>query len=277
MEEATTRDSARTFTVAAVGDLHYSDESRGSLSELVRTVNREADVLALLGDLTTHGRVRQVEQLVEDLAPVEVPIVCVLGNHDHEAGEAKEITRTLCDAGVHVLDGDSVVIEGVGFAGTKGFAGGFGRGALAPFGEDLIKEFVQHALDEALKLENALRALNTPVRVALLHYAPTAETLVGEPEIIYPFLGSSRLLQPIETMEADVVFHGHAHHGTRHAVTAAGLPVYNVALPLLREDDEWVHLWTIPLPDRRGGEDDGSGETEAVGPEGSVIDEELHR
>ena len=243
---------AREFRVAAVGDIHYSEDTRGQLSELVARANREADVLALLGDLTTHGKPHQVELLLDEMRSLDIPVVAVLGNHDYESGHAEEITRLLCDEGVHVLDGSHVVIEGVGFAGTKGFAGGFGRGALAPFGEPLIKEFVQHAIDEALKLENALRALNTDTRIALLHYAPCPETVQGEPEIIYPFLGSSRLLGPIETLQADVVFHGHAHHGTHHAVTGGGVEVYNVALPLLREMDRWFELYTVQLPDRRG-------------------------
>lgn len=249
----------RRFRIAAVGDLHYAGlESRGALTELFATVNREADVFAILGDLTTHGRFEQMEAFVEELHAIEVPMVAVLGNHDYEHGDPIATTQLLTDAGVHVLDGDSFVIEGVGFAGTKGFAGGFGRGALAPFGEPLIKEFVQQAIDEALKIENALRGLDTPVKVALLHYAPCVETVLGEPEIIYPFLGSSRLLQPLETLGVDVVFHGHAHHGTRHAVTGAGLHVCNVALPLLRADDEWVQLWDVELPDRRAADDAAS-------------------
>ncbi len=247
--------SGRPFRVAAVGDLHYGGaESRGALAPLFDVVNREADVFALLGDLTTHGRLEQMEAFVQELSAVQVPMVGVLGNHDYEHGDPGLTTQLLTDAGVRVLDGDHVVIEGVGFAGTKGFAGGFGRAALAPFGEQLIKDFVQHAIDEALKLENALRALSTSVKVALLHYAPCEETVIGEPEVIYPFLGSSRLLQPLETLGVDVCFHGHAHHGTRHGVTGAGLQVYNVALPLLRAEGEWVHLWETEVPDRRGGE-----------------------
>jgi Icc-related predicted phosphoesterase len=246
-------DGRRPFRIAAVGDLHYGGpDARGSLATLFEIVNREADVFALLGDLTTHGKMEQIEAFVEELRAVQVPMVGVLGNHDYEAGDPSIISQLLHDAGVHVLDGDHVVLEGIGFAGTKGFAGGFGRGALAPFGERPIKEFVQYAIDEQLKLENGLRALNTDVKVALLHYAPCEETVRGEPEVIYPFLGSSRLMAPLETLDVDVCFHGHAHHGTRHGVTSAGLDVYNVSLPLLRETDEWVHLWEVDVPDRRG-------------------------
>lgn len=248
-----TESASRRFRLAAVGDLHYTGvETRGALAEMFAIVNREADVFALLGDLTTHGTFEQMEALVQELGAVEVPMVGVLGNHDYEHGDPVATTQLLTQAGVQVLDGTHAVIDGVGFAGTKGFVGGFGRGALAPFGEPLIKEFVQHALDEALKLENALRALATPVKIALLHYAPCVETVLGEPETIYPFLGSSRLLQPIETLGIDVVFHGHAHHGTRHAISGGGVPIYNVALPLLREAGEWVHIWEVDVPDRRG-------------------------
>ena len=257
----------RPFRVAAVGDLHYGGpDARGSLAPLFEIVNREADVFALLGDLTTHGRIEQMEAFVQELRAVQVPMVGVLGNHDYEHGDPDATKLLLTQAGVHILDGDHVEIDGVGFAGTKGFAGGFGRGALAPFGEPLIKEFVQHAIDEQLKLENALRALTTDVKVALLHYAPCLETVMGEPEVIYPFLGSSRLLQPMETLDVDVCFHGHAHHGTRHAVTGGGLEVYNVALPLLRADDEWVQIWQVDVPDRRGGrnERDRAGATQSA-------------
>ena len=247
-------DSRRPFRIAAVGDLHYGGpDARGSLAAMFEVVNREADVFALLGDLTNHGKIEQIEAFVEELQSVQVPMVGVLGNHDYEAGDPVHTAQLLTDAGVHVLDGSHVVIEGVGFAGTKGFAGGFGRGALAPFGETPIKQFVQYAIEEQLKLENALRALNTDVKVALLHYAPCEETVLGEPEVIFPFLGSSRLLQPMEMLDVDVCFHGHAHHGTRHAVTGGGLNVYNVSLPLLRATDEWVHLWEVDVPDRRGG------------------------
>lgn len=245
---------ARVVRVAAVGDIHYNGTDRTLLTQLEADVAEEADVLVVCGDLTTHGQPAQIRGVAEALARMDVPVVIVFGNHDHEADAAEENTRILCDHGVHVLDGDTVEIEGVGFAGVKGFAGGFERGALAPFGEKLIKEFVQAALDEALKLENALRQLRTQVKVAVLHYAPIQDTIQGEPEVIWPFLGSSRLLQPIDTMQPDVVFHGHAHHGAAEGRTPGGVPVYNVSLPLLRERDALFHLWSAPAPDRRGEE-----------------------
>jgi Icc-related predicted phosphoesterase len=244
---------SREVRIAAVGDLHY-DASRGtSFRDMFAEVSRKADILVLCGDLTTHGKPEQMAAFVQELAGVDIPIVSVLGNHDYEAGQHEEVAAIMSDRGIQVLDGQSVVIDGVGFCGTKGFAGGFGRGALAPFGELLIKEFVQAALDEALKIENGLRSLTTDVRVCVLHYSPIFETVVGEPEVIWPFLGSSRLLQPIDTIGCDVVFHGHAHHGTFEAQTPTGIPVYNVAMPLLQERGENFYVWKIKAPERRTG------------------------
>ena len=172
--------------------------------------------------------------MAKALGSVTVPIVAVLGNHDYECGKVSEITRILCDAGVRVLDGDAVEVLGVGFAGAKGFAGGFGRGALGPWGEPLIKQFVREAVDEALKLETALSRLRTERKVALLHYAPIAATVEGEPREIYPYLGSSRLEEPLGRYPVDVVFHGHAHHGAPQGRTMGDVPVYNVSMMLLQ-------------------------------------------
>lgn len=242
----------RSVRIAAVGDLHFDGTSPGALRRLFADVTREADILALLGDLTTHGEPEQVRAFVEELEGVDMPIVAVLGNHDHEAGRADEVCDVLSDRGVHVLDGGHVVIQGVGFAGVKGFGGGFGRGALGPFGEKLYKEFVQAAIDESLKLETALRKLDAETRVALLHYAPIPDTLRGEPEVIFPFLGSSRLLPPIETYRPDVVFHGHAHIGSPEGKTPSGIPVYNVAASLLqRTTRRPFRIWTARAPERR--------------------------
>ena len=242
---------AREVRIAAVGDVHYDGKRPGALVDIFSSANQEAEVLVLCGDLTTHGRAEQMAGFVEELKGVEIPIVAVLGNHDYEAGEVDACVQVLRDRGVSVLDGEQAVIDGVGFVGTKGFCGGFGRGALAPFGEPEIKQFVQVSLDEAIKLENGLRNLNTQVRVVVLHYSPILETVLGEPEQIHPFLGSSRLLQPIETLGADVVFHGHAHHGTFEAVTPSGIPVYNVAYPILKEAGLKFMLWKAVAPERR--------------------------
>jgi Icc-related predicted phosphoesterase len=163
-----------------------------------------------------------------------MPTVAVLGNHDFESGKPDEVKRILVDAGVNVLDGDSCEIQGIGFAGVKGFAGGFGERALGPWGEDAIKRFVQEAVDESLKLESALARLRTPIRIAVLHYAPIEETVRGEPPMIYPVLGCSRLAEPIDQYHVRAVFHGHAHFGSAEGRTKGGVPVYNVSLPLLR-------------------------------------------
>lgn len=242
----------RELRIAAIGDVHFESAHSGVLRDLFADIHRSADVLALCGDLTTHGTAEQMRGFANEIAGVQIPIVAVLGNHDYESDQDEECTRILCDAGVQVLDGTNTVIEGVGFAGTKGFAGGFGRGALGPFGEPLIKEFVNAAVDEALKLERALQQLRADTRVVLLHYAPIQDTVEGEPEVIYPFLGSSRLLQPIDTLGAVAVFHGHAHRGSLEARTPAGVPVYNVAMPLLREAGMSFRVFTVPAPDRRG-------------------------
>lgn len=231
--------------VAAVGDLHFNGEDAELMKRIAREAEEEADVLVLLGDLTTHGTLEQAAGVAEVFGELSVPVVSVLGNHDYEDGRPDEVKALLCEGGMVVLDGDSVEIEGVGFAGVKGFAGGFGRGALGAFGEPLIKAFVQEAVDEAMKLENALRMLGTPIKVALVHYAPIVDTLAGEPEIIYPFLGCSRLLPPIETIGADVVFHGHAHTGTHEGRTPTGIPVFNVAYPVLNAcEGRTVFIWT---------------------------------
>jgi Icc-related predicted phosphoesterase len=245
-------DHEREVRIAAVGDIHFDGRSKGTLRALFADVCREAHILAVCGDLTTHGGVDQVERLLDEMTGVEIPIVCVLGNHDYESGEEERITALLVDRGIHVLDGTSVEIEGIGFAGVKGFGGGFGRRTLGPFGERIYKEFVQTSIDEALKLETALRTLQAETRVVLLHYSPVRETLIGEPEEIFPFLGSSRLLAPIETYGASVVFHGHAHIGTAEGVTPAGVPVFNVAKQVLEsQTGSSFRIWTATAPERR--------------------------
>jgi Icc-related predicted phosphoesterase len=242
----------RQIRIAAVGDVHFDGHSRGSLAPLFADICRAADILVLCGDLTTHGEPEQIRGLINEMEAVTIPTVTVLGNHDFEHGAEDEITVILRDRGVHVLDGTNVVIEGIGFAGVKGFGGGFGRRMLGPFGEKLYKEFVQTAIDEALKLETALRTLDTETRVAVLHYAPIPETLEGEPEAIFPFLGSSRLLPPIETYRASVVFHGHAHTGIPEAQTPSGIPVFNVAHMLLEKaTGRGFRVWTVDAPERR--------------------------
>ena len=221
--------------IAAVGDLHCTRDGHGQLRGLFVEASAAADVLVLCGDLTDYGLVDEATVLADELtAGATVPIVAVLGNHDHESGHAEEVSARLTAAGVKVLDGESVEIGDVGFVGAKGFAGGFGTHALGAWGEPAIKAFVQAAIDEGLKLEAGLARLRTPHRVVALHYAPIVDTVVGEPEGIYPWLGTSRLEEPIDTYQASIVVHGHAHSGSLEGRTRGGVPVYNVAQPLLR-------------------------------------------
>jgi Icc-related predicted phosphoesterase len=223
--------------VAAVGDLHCREESRGVIRPLLAPVERDAEVLALCGDLTDRGTVAEAEVLAGELQGLHVPLVGVLGNHDYETDHADQVRRILVQAGVHLLDGDVHVLNhDLGFAGTKGFGGGFGDHLLQAWGEAPIKEFVRAAIEEEMKLEGALAKLRTRCRIVLLHYAPMRGTCIGEPSEVIPFLGTSRLQVPINRYHATVVFHGHAHRGTHHDRTNRDVPVYNVALPLLRRE-----------------------------------------
>jgi Icc-related predicted phosphoesterase len=223
--------------VAAVGDLHCVKTSEGAFQPLFAEMIECADVIALAGDLVDYGLPEEAHVLVKEIGvalKAKVPVVAVLGNHDYEGGQPEAVKQILCEAGIIVLDGGAVEIKGIGFAGVKGFCGGFGRRALEPWGESAIKSFVREALDEALKLESALARLRTPNRIALLHYAPIQGTVEGEPLEIYPFLGSSRLEDPLNRYQVDAVLHGHAHHGAAEGRTSAGVPVYNVSMPLLK-------------------------------------------
>lgn len=220
--------------VAAVGDLHVTASTEGALRPIFAQVNGRADVLVLCGDLTDLGLAVEAEVLVRELQPVKVPIVAVMGNHDYEGANADAVKKVLCDAGVIVLDGTVHVVDGVAFAGIKGFCGGFGRHTLEPWGEPIIKAFVAEAVEETLKLEKALARVRNMPKVAVLHYAPIAATVAGEPEQIFPFLGSSRLEEPLNRYQVSCAIHGHAHRGSPEGRTLAGIPVYNVAMPLLR-------------------------------------------
>jgi len=222
--------------IAAIGDLHVTEDSVAPYRQTFLEMSAEADVLVLAGDLTNFGKAREAEILAEDISLCEVPVLGVLGNHDFESGNHREVTRILHEAGMIVLDEQAHEIEGVGFAGVKGFLGGFGRGELAPFGEPMVKAFVNEAINEARKLENALRSLRTEKIVAVLHYSPTIDTLKGEPIEIFQYLGSARLTDALDRFEnIAAVIHGHAHHGTYEGRTLRGTPVYNVAQFVVRE------------------------------------------
>lgn len=219
--------------VAALGDLHCTRTSQGGLQTLFARVAEAADVLLIAGDLTDYGLPEEARALAKDLTALRIPVAAVLGNHDIESGKADEVRQILTDAGLIILDGEVCEMHGIGIAGIKGFGGGFGKHALGPWGETIIKQFVREAVDEALKLEAALARLRTPHTIALLHYAPVQQTVDGEPPEIYPFLGSSRLEEPINRYPVSFVVHGHAHRGQLQGATKTGVPVYNVSLPLL--------------------------------------------
>lgn len=222
-----------TVRVATLGDLHCTKSSQGAFQPLFATIRESADILLLAGDLTDYGLPEEAEVLAREMSTLKMPVAAVLGNHDLESGRESDVTRILTDAGVSILDGGACELLGVGIAGVVGFGGGFGKRALAPWGEPAVKQFVQFAIDEALKLERALAKLRTPTIVALLHYSPVCQTVEGEPLEIYPFLGSSRLEEPINRYPVTFVVHGHAHRGALEGTTAAGVPVYNVSMPLL--------------------------------------------
>jgi Icc-related predicted phosphoesterase len=220
--------------LAALADIHYSKTSQGSFQPLFNQIAETADVLVLCGDLTDYGLADEARILAKDLTAINVPVVGVLGNHDYEAGEEADISKILMDVGVHMLDGDTWESHGIGFAGVRGFCGGFGRGALGPWGEQIIKDFVHEAVQEALKLESALARLTVDHRVVLMHYAPIRGTVEGESPEIFPFLGSSRLEDPLSRFDVTAVFHGHAHKGTPEGKTQTGIPVFNVAYAVLK-------------------------------------------
>lgn len=220
--------------IGATADLHSFSPRFEMIQEQLAQVRDQADLLVIAGDLTNYGKPAEMERLLNSLVRLRLPTVAVLGNHDYESGSQIELMRMMTEGGIKLLDGTAYETDGVGFAGTKGFPGGFGRGALTPFGEPEVKAFVQAAIDEALKLERAMSQLRTSKRVVVLHYAPIGETIRGEAPEIYPYLGSSRLAEVIDRHGADMVFHGHAHHGSPDGKTTAGIPVHNVALTLLQ-------------------------------------------
>jgi Icc-related predicted phosphoesterase len=241
--------SADRIRIAAVADVHCAKTTQGALAPVFTAANESADVLLLCGDLTDYGLPEEARNLVTELAGVRIPIVAVLGNHDYESGNGEAVKEILAEARVRVLDGDSTEVMGVGFAGVKGFGGGFGRRTLEPWGETAVKAFVHEAVAEALKLESALARLRTAQRVAVLHYSPIEATVEGEPREIFPFLGSGRLEEPINRYRVAAAFHGHAHRGSPEGVTTAGIPVYNVAMPLLRKTlSEQTPLKIVELP-----------------------------
>lgn len=245
------RPTSGVLRVAAVGDFHCGVNDVGLFRDTFAEANVRADVLVLTGDMTRRGELAEYKVVAGELADVKIPIVGVLGNHDYEANQVAEGVAELASHGIHILDGDGFqLLDQVGFAGVKGFMGGFGRGTLTAFGEPETKAFVGATLAQVQGLELALRRLATPVRIVVLHYAPIAATVVGEPEMIHPYLGTDRLADPLDRYGCTVAFHGHAHSGTFSGHTTGGVPVFNVSLPLLRREDPSrpFFVYEIPLP-----------------------------
>ncbi|WP_104381840.1 metallophosphoesterase [Sphingobacterium sp. HMA12] len=225
-------------TIAAIGDIHMNQSQHGKWKTIFEEISQKAKVLLLCGDLTDTGDEEEAGMLVTELQHLKLPVIAVLGNHDYEKGRQKQIRQILTDNKVTVLDGEAIVVEDIGFAGVKGFGGGFDRYMLSMFGEDGMKSFVQEAVNESLLLDRALARLEQEytdiTKVALLHYAPIAETVAGEPKEIYPFLGSTHLMEPLQRRNVAAAFHGHAHAGRFKAQSPAGIPIYNVAVPVLQ-------------------------------------------
>jgi Icc-related predicted phosphoesterase len=227
----------KTTRIAAVGDIHVRETDKGKWIDYFREISKNADVLVICGDLTDTGDEVEAQVLSDELKACTIPVVCVLGNHDHEKGRHKLIRQIVQKDNVHVLDGEAIVVGDVGFAGVKGFGGGFDNHMLSMFGEGAMKAFVQEAVDEALHLERALTRLDASnlgiKKIAVFHYSPIKETVIGEPEAIYPFLGCSRLAEPLARIKVTAAFHGHAHAGTLEGQTVSGTKVYNVSKPIL--------------------------------------------
>jgi Icc-related predicted phosphoesterase len=232
MEEQKTR-------IAAVGDIHVKSTDKGEWTDYFREISRRADIFLIAGDLTYTGDEDEAHVLSEELKSCSIPVVTVLGNHDHEKGRQKLIRQIVQNKDVHVLDGEAVVIGNIGIAGIKGFGGGFDSHMLSLFGEEGMKAFVKEAVNESLGLDRALNRLvqdyDNLKKVVLMHYSPIKNTLIGEPEQIFPFLGCSRLAEPLNRQEVIAVFHGHAHKGVLEGETSTGHKVYNVAWPILQQ------------------------------------------
>ncbi len=225
--------------IAAVGDVHIDRDVLGRFRPALEELPDRADVLLLAGDLTRHGTEAEAKCVATEFGGLGVPVIAVLGNHDHHCDEVPGVLSVLTDAGITVLEGDSTVvdIDGVrlGVAGVKGFGGGFAGRCASEFGEPEMKAFVRTTGTVAERLGAALRDLDCDVRVALTHYAPVPDTLAGEPLEIYPFLGSYLLGQAIDSAPTDLAVHGHAHHGSERGRTPGGVRVRNVAHPVIKQ------------------------------------------
>jgi Icc-related predicted phosphoesterase len=229
-----------TIRIAAAGDLHAAEPLRDRLVRAFAAVDEDSELILLAGDLTTHGLPEQASVLADACLGVSVPIVAVLGNHDHHSGQAEQVKEALEDGGLRVLDRGCAILEldeiEVGIVGTKGFVGGFPGAEIPDFGEPALRQIYQETTLEVEALESGLEAIaGCHKRIVLLHYAPITETLVGEPEAIWAFLGSGRLAGPIGMHRPDLVVHGHAHHGAASGAIGA-VPVHNVASHVTGQD-----------------------------------------
>ena len=232
--------------VAAVGDVHMDVDVLGRFRPALEELPGKADVLLLAGDLTRHGTVAEARCVAQEFGGLGVPVIAVLGNHDHHCDEVPEVCDVLESAGITVLEGESITLDTpggrLGVAGVKGFCGGFAGRCASEFGEPEMKDFIRTTCRAADRLEAALRALDADVRVALMHYSPVPDTLAGEPLEIYPFLGSYLLGQAIDSAGATLAIHGHAHHGTERGTTPAGIRVRNVAHPVIKQAYSVFHV-----------------------------------
>jgi len=215
--------------IAAIGDIHCGKYLQAEIHKIFARAAREADVLVMAGDLTNVGLVDEIEILLSALKSISIPKVAVLGNHDHQSDQNDLLSRMLEGNGICVLDCGSCEIDGVGFVGTKGFCGGFGKVRIQPFGERAIKAFVETSINETVRIDDALKKMNTPHKIAILHYSPVKATLKGESPELFPFLGSSLMADALDRHRVNVVFHGHAHHGSPQGATPGGIPVHNVS------------------------------------------------
>lgn len=231
--------TAKKTRIAAVADIHVKATDKGIWADYFREISKRADIFLIGGDLTYTGDEVEAQVLSEELKNCNIPVVVVLGNHDHEKGRQKLIRHTLQSEHVHVLDGEFVVLNNVGIAGIKGFGGGFDNHMLSLFGEEAMKLFVKEAVSESLSLDRALKRLDEEYedlkKVVLMHYSPIKSTITGEPDEVFPFLGCSRLEEPLNRYTIEAVFHGHAHKGFHEGKTHGGVKVYNVAWPILQK------------------------------------------
>ncbi len=231
--------------IAAIGDIHIKQDSKFISTENFEQLNQDADILLLCGDLTNMGTPEEAQILASLLRKLHIPVAGVFGNHDYTTDQPNEVRKILKEEGHLIfLDETPYELNGVSFVGVKGFGGGFDNHMLSAFGEPALKQYVHEVINETLQLEGLLAQTTTEKKVVVMHYSPIKETCVGEPVEIYSFLGSSHLVEPINNLNADIVFHGHAHYGTHQGKTLKNIPVYNVSQEVLRKENP-ENLWKI--------------------------------